>query len=481
MNNISPFFSIIITAYNIEDYISDCIRSVKEQSFSDFECIIVDDGSSDSTVEKINDGIAGDSRFELVKAPHGGQQRANNEGLRRAHGKYMLFPDGDDTLDKDCLKECAANAKDCDLLIFGINYLGYENRELKSCHKVSPEENEFESGSELADWYIEHRKLLLYSNANKCYKRDALISGNIRFNEELSFGDDRAMNFDFLQVCKKIKVLHGAYYNYRKINDVSRSSVFRPHFIDNLMLLHKMKMDCILGLSRKTDEIKKEAFCKYDICRTVEQALEHIADHKSVLSAYQTEEELNYLRSYRMPDYFYTHKEYPQTNLTDYITDAVFGQSEETDLPSVNTVIVLGSNRCRYRIEYAFEKYGGSVGYVCCGGNVCAYTDSDNKPQTEAKYMRSFLNDCGIKEVKIDNFSKNTAENIAFAASMTGSQDSAAVITGAFHAKRVEQIIKEHNLKWKVVKAYGPHTKPDNWFTESIGIKVIMEEFEKLM
>lgn len=89
-----PFFSIIIPAYNLENYIAATLQSVLVQTFQDFEIIIVDDGSSDETVSIIQSFH--DPRIRLVSQVNGGVSRARNAGMKKAMGAYIAFLDGDD-------------------------------------------------------------------------------------------------------------------------------------------------------------------------------------------------------------------------------------------------------------------------------------------------------------------------------------------------------------------------------------------------
>lgn len=476
----NPFFTIIITAYNIDDYIEDCIKSIKNQTFTDYECFIVDDASTDRTVDVIKKSIEGDSRFELICASHGGQQRANNIGLKKARGKFLLFPDGDDTLDANCLSDCAANADGCDMLIFGINYKEYFDNKIVSETPVSLKEMEFASGAELADWYILHRKLLLYSNANKCYRRETMIRGNVGFNEKLSFGDDRAMNFEYLKICKKIKTLSGVYYNYRRINSVSRSRVFRPHFIDDLLILHELELNCMLGLSKKTGSTERKRYEVNHICRMIRQAFEHLISCRYSITDDVANKELQYLNTHSFPDYLYTKGVPSKMNLIDYINSTVFVDKSENDISDFTTVIVLGSRECKYRIEYALNMFG-HIRYVCCGGNLSEYKDNKGHKLTEADFMCRYLADNGITDAVAENESQNTVENIVNSTSLIDSEECTAVVTAAFHKKRVEQILQEQNLLWKVIPVYGPNTKPDNWYSNETGLQAVIGEYERLI
>ncbi len=475
-----PKFSVVITAYNIEKYISDCINSMKAQTFSDFECIIVDDGSTDGTNRSAYNSIAGDEKFALLVIPHGGPQKAKNEGLRRACGEYVIFVDGDDTIHSDCLRRCFDAVRDCDMVIFGINYQEFSDGALISECKAELVETEFVSGAELADWYIANRKLLLYSNANKFYKTEVLKKQNIRFRDDLSFGEDRLFNFDFLEVSGRIKTLPDALYNYRKINQNSITSAFRPHHIKELVYLHTTKIECMTRLSVLRNIDEKETFKRYDIRKAVCDAFRHIAEHINELSDSTIKAELFYLSSYKLPEYFYLKEGKSQDNTINYINSVVFPEKSDTPIDKISAVAVLGSTRCRYRIEGAFKKFGKTK-YICCGGNISDYKDANGRFLTEAEYMADYLRKMGVADVMIENSSKNTAENIKTMASMVATEKNLVIVTGSFHQIRTEKIVKQMGYKWKVFSIYGPNTRPDNWYMSQIGIETIIGEFEKII
>lgn len=307
----SAYFTVIITAYNIEKYICDCIKSVQNQSFSDFKCIIVDDGSSDKTASVIADSIKNDSRFQSFTISHGGPQRAKSAGLEKACGEYVIFVDGDDTLESECLADCSEKTADCDLLIFGINYQQYKNGNLFGEKQVSLQTMEFTSGAELADWYIRNGQLLLYSNANKFYRRQTLKNYGIHFRDDMSFGEDRLFNFDFLRVCKRIRTIPGVYYNYRVINEGSLTHSFKHHFIDILLMLHDEKINCLCGLSEKTTQREKEKFIRDNYDGSFDVAFDLLQSKKDSLSDSEYSEELAYLEArfapsvYTVPYYFF--------------------------------------------------------------------------------------------------------------------------------------------------------------------------------
>ena len=127
----SPFFSIVVPAYNTAPYLPRCIGSLLDQPFRDFEILLVDDGSTDDTGTVIDTLAAKDHRVRGFHIPHGGVSAARNQGLRMAKGSYVLFVDSDDALVPDALGHIYRNLGDApDMLCFGP-FPSYRQRERK--------------------------------------------------------------------------------------------------------------------------------------------------------------------------------------------------------------------------------------------------------------------------------------------------------------------------------------------------------------
>lgn len=105
MKNSRIFFSIIIPVYNVEAYIEECLNSVLNQTFKNFELIIVNDGSSDKSMLIAQAVIKDDARVSVINQPNGGLSRARNTGIDRARGEYFYFLDSDDLIDTDMLRQ----------------------------------------------------------------------------------------------------------------------------------------------------------------------------------------------------------------------------------------------------------------------------------------------------------------------------------------------------------------------------------------
>lgn len=101
--DITPQVSVIVPAYNIENYIEATLNSLEQQTFKAFEAIIVNDGSTDGTVEKVKPFTDRDARFRLVTKPNGGLASARNYGIHHAKCEYIALLDGDDIYDSEKL------------------------------------------------------------------------------------------------------------------------------------------------------------------------------------------------------------------------------------------------------------------------------------------------------------------------------------------------------------------------------------------
>ncbi len=111
MNQSQQLVSIIVPAYNVENYIEACLSSILAQTYKDIEVIVVDDGSTDKTREKIKALACKDAKLHLLSQENQGVAAARNAGIAMATGVYLSFVDGDDRLTEDCIERMVAAAE----------------------------------------------------------------------------------------------------------------------------------------------------------------------------------------------------------------------------------------------------------------------------------------------------------------------------------------------------------------------------------
>lgn len=116
----TPTVSIIVPIYNVEKYILNCLQSIADQSFGDYEVILVNDGSQDGSVSICQSFVKKDDRFRLVNKDNGGVSSARNYGMNQAKGVWLLFVDPDDMIVENLLTHCIEKAVETnsDLVVF---------------------------------------------------------------------------------------------------------------------------------------------------------------------------------------------------------------------------------------------------------------------------------------------------------------------------------------------------------------------------
>src|SRR5690554_5458849 len=152
----NPIISVIVPVYGVEKYIAKCLLSIQQQTFTDFECIVVDDGSPDSSTEIGRKAVGEDDRFIFVSKPNGGLASARNFGLDRAKGHF-------------------------DICIFGLNYIDEMGNILD---KVYPRKHIAEN----TDLLLTYSSIVELVSVSKLYSKKHLE--NTRFDEEILTYED---------------------------------------------------------------------------------------------------------------------------------------------------------------------------------------------------------------------------------------------------------------------------------------------------
>jgi glycosyltransferase involved in cell wall biosynthesis len=119
-NELPPRVTVITPAYNVEPYIAEAIDSVIAQTFRDFEYLVVDDGSTDGTVDEVYKRAEVDSRIRLIKLDHAGASNARNAAILQARGSFVAFLDGDDRWHTDFLESQLTLLESCDYEVAAV-------------------------------------------------------------------------------------------------------------------------------------------------------------------------------------------------------------------------------------------------------------------------------------------------------------------------------------------------------------------------
>ena len=182
-------FSIIIPVYNVDKYIQACLDSVLGQTFSDWEVICVNDGSTDGSSAILEENAAKDNRIKVINQSNSGTATARNTGLRAAQGDYIFFLDSDDWLEPDSLEILAHKLHGEDILCFsGKRY--FESTGEYHAADVLPEKT-YERGM---DYYNENallrRDFAFVCVVLRVYNREFLMKNGLFFDDDITYEDN---------------------------------------------------------------------------------------------------------------------------------------------------------------------------------------------------------------------------------------------------------------------------------------------------
>ena len=114
--------SVIVPVYNVEKYIEKCLLSIQNQTFTDFECLVINDGTKDKSIEVAKKVVGNDPRFRFFDKENGGLSDARNFGIEKASGEYLCFIDSDDYIHEELLELTYMMGKeyDSDIVCFDM-------------------------------------------------------------------------------------------------------------------------------------------------------------------------------------------------------------------------------------------------------------------------------------------------------------------------------------------------------------------------
>ena len=204
---------MVIPVYNVEPYLRECLDSVLNQTFADWEAVCVDDGSTDSSAAILADYAAKDDRIKTITQPNGGLSAARNTGMKATQGDYVLFLDSDDWLEPNALKVLSENLDGEDMLCFsGRRYF----EDAKTFHPAD-ELSEKRYGTGM-DYYNENallnRDFAFVCVVLRAYRRAVLTDHKLQFKEGV-FHEDNLFTPLVCYYAQNVRVVNACLYNYR--------------------------------------------------------------------------------------------------------------------------------------------------------------------------------------------------------------------------------------------------------------------------
>lgn len=201
-------FSVLIPVYNVESYLCRCLDSLKKQSYSDWECILIDDGSSDGSGIICDEYAHKDNRFKVIHKKNGGVSSARNVGLDLAKGEWVIFVDADDWVSDDFFDIDDTSADIIERPYFVVDEKG------KVLSQYCPSSRRsINNKEEMFNFFVRERTNALW---NKVFRLDLIR--DVRFDENVCIGEDFLF---YLETIKRVKYyefsLKGAYFYMQRL------------------------------------------------------------------------------------------------------------------------------------------------------------------------------------------------------------------------------------------------------------------------
>ncbi len=224
----NPKISVIVPVYNADKWIEDCLTSIQNQSFQDFEVIIVDDGSIDQSGYICDQFASNDSRFRVIHKENSGVSESRNVALKLCVGDWVTFVDADDTLPVDSLRvrleSCLVN--NTDVSVGNITEISSTGAHMY--HSYPFEHSVLYLDKDVQNKFLQYA---IFPNnffggcCNKLYKRSVIIGNNIYFTKRQR-AEDWLFNIAFFEIANSVTILVESVYNYLRRENSAMSKPY---------------------------------------------------------------------------------------------------------------------------------------------------------------------------------------------------------------------------------------------------------------
>jgi glycosyltransferase involved in cell wall biosynthesis len=224
-----PIISLIVPVYNSEEFLEECIESILNQTYIDFELLLINDGSIDNSGSICDSFSLKDNRIKVYHKTNHGVSAARNLGLEKALGTWVVFIDSDDFVLPTYLADFNISESNEDIIIQGLQYFNSKEKKYLNQIKYKNASSIKETSSEII---ISNKLLRSGYPVAKAFKMAIIRKWNIKFNESISFHEDHVFVFDYLLHILSIKTVSVVSYKYRIFHNENSLSR-KKHLLNN--------------------------------------------------------------------------------------------------------------------------------------------------------------------------------------------------------------------------------------------------------
>lgn len=268
MDNIfTPLISVIVPVYNVEEYLPKCVNSIIGQSFTSLELILVDDGSTDRSLEICNEYLQKDARIKVIHKENGGVTSARKAGLLQAVGEYVTYVDGDDWLDREAYsiihEQGIKFGADMIQVAVAAEYPGGGqintgctfSKGIYTGHKL-----ETEILNNLIDTKEFYQRNFTVNLGGVVLKREKFFDEQMEMEDDLRFGEDMAYIWKCMLKCDSIAIIEERLFHYNKrvgsaMHSLNKSSSLK---YESVKLVYKTVRESIEKYGRQKEDLERQ-------------------------------------------------------------------------------------------------------------------------------------------------------------------------------------------------------------------------------
>lgn len=220
-------YSIIVPVYNVDKYLAKCLDALLGNDRTDFEVLLINDGSKDNSIAICQKYAKQDERIVLIDQPNMGLSGARNTGIENARGEYLLFVDSDDWVSEDYLDMIDTTMiSDCDVVVFGYTNLN-DSTGVKHIYDLK---NATYKGLKIGEGIAELDRMGYLFNLvwNKVYRKNLL--GKLRFEKGLTYCEDIVFNSELFKKVHSVSFSDMKYYYYRSSDSSLTNNRYYPNY-----------------------------------------------------------------------------------------------------------------------------------------------------------------------------------------------------------------------------------------------------------
>lgn len=249
-------FTIIVPVFNVEKYLEKCLNSISNQNFEyDYEVILINDGSTDKSLAICKEYIKNNESWILINQKNKGPSAARNAGIKNSKGKYLIFIDSDDYIEKDMLKNIFDVVKNKEVDLICMSYICH-NKNKNNTLTIYPKIDSYNTTISGIDYTIKYGKVFSTPVVSHVYKKSFLIENNFYFIEGY-FHEDCEFSCKVFMKANEITFIKKPFYNYI-YNESSITKSRNLKKCNDLIEISKMILDISEQYINQSKKCSKE-------------------------------------------------------------------------------------------------------------------------------------------------------------------------------------------------------------------------------